>query len=103
MFETPSTPDPTTPFESRPLVPEPAGLDLDALADAATASEADAGDTDPAGYPGGTQTPAAAPSFLRLLPSEVEARLAEAGWERYRPQQALGWGYGQPTRDPPAM
>src|SRR5260221_11133210 len=103
MFETPSTPDPTTPFESRPLVPEPAGLDLDALADAATASGADAGDTDPAGYPGGTQTPAAAPSFFGLLPSEVEARLAETGWERHRTQQGLEWGYGKRTAGPSAL
>ncbi len=104
-----SHPDPTptpdeAPFEDTPaLVPEPAGVDLDALAHAAEASEHD---TEPGAPRPGAHVPAPAgpaPSFFGLLPDEVEGVLLDAGWERYRARQVLEWVYGKRTRDPAAM
>jgi 23S rRNA (adenine2503-C2)-methyltransferase len=105
MLTSPTGPDPSGDVvDSTPLVPEPAGLDLEALADAATASESDAVPT--ATLRDRPQTPNAAdaaPSFFGLVPDEVETTLLDAGWERYRANQVLEWVYGKRTRDPANM
>src|SRR5262245_6043759 len=119
MFSPTSTPDDNAQDDSAALVPEPVGVDLDALAQAAESSELDTDfgvSVPPAGGDAGAAAgatteaerarpsePAAPPSFYGLLPVEVEGVLLDAGWERFRARQVLEWVYGKRTRDPGSM